>query len=279
MLQTLEFITRHPLTRERPLSALARFARWQAESRIKDEVTFDWIEGAKLIVSNGMTGATGNIYCGLHEFADMAFLLHFLRQGDLFVDVGANIGSYTVLASAVCGAASIAIEPDPITMEALKRNVSVNGLGRAVTTVEAAVGRSEGEVSFTVGRDTVNQVAADGDQNTRRVRVLRLDDLLAGKSPTFIKLDVEGYEAEVLAGASETLRNPALLALETECRDADVLVALKAAGFKEYAYEPFSRSLSQQQGGSSNALYLRDLDSVLRRINTAPRRRVLHRML
>jgi hypothetical protein len=80
--QTLEFITRHPLTRERPLSALARFACWQAGSRIKDEVTFEWIEGAKLIAKNGMTGATGKIYCGLHEFSDIAFLLHFYRPGD-----------------------------------------------------------------------------------------------------------------------------------------------------------------------------------------------------
>ena len=44
---------------------------------------FQWIKGSKLIVRNGMTGATGNIYCGLHEFADMGFVLHLLRPGDL----------------------------------------------------------------------------------------------------------------------------------------------------------------------------------------------------
>ena len=57
-----------------------------------------------------MTGATGNIYAGLHEFVDMAFCLHLLRSGDLFVDVGANIGSYTVLASKVAGANSVTLE-------------------------------------------------------------------------------------------------------------------------------------------------------------------------
>lgn len=51
-----------------------------------------------------MTGATGNIYVGLHEFEDMAFLLHVLRRTDLFVDVGANIGSYTILAGGAAGA-------------------------------------------------------------------------------------------------------------------------------------------------------------------------------
>jgi FkbM family methyltransferase len=279
VLKTLKFITRHPLTREQPLSALARFARWQAESRIKDEVTFEWIEGAKPIAKNGMTGATGNIYCGLHEFADMAFLLHFCRPGDLFVDVGANIGSYTVLASAVCGAHTIALEPDPVTMAALRKNISVNGLDQKVDAIEAAAGSSQGEVSFTTGRDTMNQVAHAGDDSARKVRVLRLDDLLAGKSPAFIKLDVEGYEAEVLGGAIETLQNPSLVAIETECRDAEVLAHLKEAGFKEYAYEPFSRNLSEKAGGSSNALYLRGLAGVLERVNAAPRRRVLHVML
>ena len=60
------------------------------ESRI-----FDWIEGSKLAARNGMTGATGNIYCGLHEFVDMAFLLHLLRPSDLFVDVGAGFLQFT----------------------------------------------------------------------------------------------------------------------------------------------------------------------------------------
>jgi hypothetical protein len=40
-----------------------------------------------------MTGATQNLYCELHEYNDMAFLLHFLREEDSFADVGANIGS------------------------------------------------------------------------------------------------------------------------------------------------------------------------------------------
>ncbi len=58
-----------------------------------------------------MTGATGNIYAGLHEFDDMAFFLHLLRPEDMFADVGSNIGSYTILASGVVGAKSVAFEP------------------------------------------------------------------------------------------------------------------------------------------------------------------------
>ena len=127
--QTLRFILGHPMNRGRPIPALARFAKWQVQSRLQDEVIVDWIGGAKLAVRRGMTGATGNIYCGLHEYVDMSFVLHTLKQGDLFIDIGANVGSYTVLAARVCGANVIAVEPDPETVKSLRRNIEVNGIG------------------------------------------------------------------------------------------------------------------------------------------------------
>lgn len=173
--QTLKFIAQHPLSSRRPLSAYWRYARWQIESRLRKEVVFDWIGGSKLIVRSGMTGATGNIYCGLHEFVDMAFLLHVPRPGDLFVDVGANIGSYTVLASAVCGARSIAIELDPGTVQSLRRNIEVNHIKDRVKVVEAAVGGAAGSLRFTVGQDTTNRVAASTDLATQEVQVRTLD--------------------------------------------------------------------------------------------------------
>lgn len=182
ILPTLKFIAQHPLSSQRPLSALLRYARWQVESRLRDEVIFDWVDGSKLAARNGMTGATGNIYCGLHEFADMAFLLHLLRPGELFVDVGSNIGSYTVLASSVCHARSIAIEPDPETVLSLKRNIEINGIQDRVTVIEAAIGAAAGTVRFTVGQDTTNRVAGSTDVATREVEVRTLDEILSNKA-------------------------------------------------------------------------------------------------
>ncbi len=56
------------------------------------------------------------------------FLLHFLRCDDLFVDIGANIGSYTVLAGAVVGATCLAVKPIPSTYESLLDNIHLNRL-------------------------------------------------------------------------------------------------------------------------------------------------------
>jgi FkbM family methyltransferase len=276
LLRTLSFITSHPLTRRRPILAVARFLRWQIESRVHAEIEYNWIGGSKLLVRNGMTGATGNLYCGLHEFADMGFLLHLLRPNDLFVDVGANIGSYTILASAVCGANTIAIEPDPTTMAALQRNVTANAVESLVATIEAAIGSIDGIAQFTVGLDTVNHVANGNETNTREVRVRRLDDVLGDHSPSLIKLDVEGFEAEVIAGALDTLRKPSLLAVQTESRADEVIKALTAAGFRERHYDPFVRQFADiNRYRSSNALFIRNEDECVERMITAPALEIL----
>jgi hypothetical protein len=114
MMTIIEFGFSHPLTCQLKLRSFARILKWQVACRLRREIIIPWISGTKLVASRGMTGATGNIYGGLHEFADMLFVLHFLRQGDLFLDVGANIGSSTVLASGVRGARTWAFEPDPV---------------------------------------------------------------------------------------------------------------------------------------------------------------------
>src|SRR5688500_6393396 len=105
MLNTLKFVWTHPISSANRLSAISRYARWQIGTRIlRAPVLIPFVESTQLVCERSMTGATGNHYCGLHEFGDMGFLLHFLRPEDLFLDVGANIGSFSILASGVAGA-------------------------------------------------------------------------------------------------------------------------------------------------------------------------------
>jgi FkbM family methyltransferase len=278
VIDTLAFIRSHPLASRRPLAAYARFAWWQVNSRLRDTVVFDWIDGSKLMAKKGMTGATGNIYCGLHEFPDMGFLMHFLKIDDLFVDAGANIGSWTVLASAVCGAEVIAIEPDPATAMWLRRNVEINGRQGRVRIVEAALGAARGSVHFTIGRDTTNCVVAEAAQGTREVELRPLDEVAANRSPELIKMDLEGYEAKAIAGARRILANPALLAILTETADSEVKETLQEFGFRHMHYEPFSRTLSarpdEKLSHSANYLFVRDVEAVQERIAAAPRREI-----
>ena len=93
-----------------------------------------------------------------HEFADMAFVLHFLRPGDLFADVGANVGSYTILAPGVVGCRTVAFEPDPVTAAALERNIALNRISERVETRKAAVGERRWLGSLLGGFDTENHI-------------------------------------------------------------------------------------------------------------------------
>jgi FkbM family methyltransferase len=271
---TLSYILKHPLNRGQSAAAIARYVGWQIGSRLIREHTHRWVGDTRLVVRNGMTGATGNIYCGLHEYVDMALLLHYLRADDLFLDIGANIGSYTVLASGVCRARTIAFEPDPVTILHLKRNVAHNALDDLVCVHETSLGAATGIANFTVGRDTMNQVVMRADENTRSVAMQRLDDVPGVLEAAMIKLDVEGFEADVLAGAQNVLTSPNLRVIETEGQNDQVTACLEGAGFLRMHYDPRTRKFSataMHDLTSSNAFFLRDMEFVARRVTGAPK--------
>ena len=94
-----------------------------------------------------MYGATQNVYCGLNDFEDMSFLVHYLRQDDVFVDVGANIGAYTVLA----GARTYAFEPIPAALHSLRDNLALNQISGRVSIEPYAAGRALGSVPISIG--------------------------------------------------------------------------------------------------------------------------------
>ncbi len=97
----------HPLNRNGRFAALGRWLRWQTATRLLPyPIVVPFVNEIRLVAERGMTGATGNYYCGLHEPEDMAFVLHFVRSGDVFYDVGANVGAYSLLAAAAGASAA-----------------------------------------------------------------------------------------------------------------------------------------------------------------------------
>jgi hypothetical protein len=90
-----------------------------------DGIIVPYVLETKLLIKRGMHGATGAIYTGLQEFEDMAFLLHFLKPEDTFIDIGANIGSYSILAGGVSKANVICVEPIPQTFKSLLLNIQI----------------------------------------------------------------------------------------------------------------------------------------------------------
>ena len=73
-------IASHPLTRNEPTRAWLRLVWWVVLSRLMGEINLPWVDGQRLIVRRGMTGATGNVYLGLHEFMSMMLTIHLDRK-------------------------------------------------------------------------------------------------------------------------------------------------------------------------------------------------------
>lgn len=274
-----KFISTHPIGSKSQLLVWQRWLRWQLSSRlIQAPIVMPWLDEACLIVEKGMTGATGNIYCGLHEFANMALLLHYFGlDPGIFLDVGANIGSYTILASKVCKTSVIALEPVPSTFTKLARNVAVNQVQDIVDLKRVAAGETLGELQFSCDQDTTNQVVDETYSGKKtKVATQPLDKILASRTANFWKIDVEGFEHEVLAGASSALLAKELEVVLLEANDDTLSEIMRNSGFNQYNYDPFSRQFTATKSSVSfsNHTWIRNIDAVIKRCQNAPRRKI-----
>jgi len=162
-------------------------------------------------------GKVLRILGGTYEREQTALFERLLRPGGTVLDVGANVGYYTLLASVLVGDAGRvhAFEPEPRNAGFLRRHVRMNRRAN-VTVQQAAVSDREGTARFDFGSGSGTGHLADS--GTIEVRTLRLDDYCGehAPAPSAIKIDVEGAEMSVLHGARETLeRHRPVLFLST----------------------------------------------------------------
>ena len=281
LIRLLRFILRHPLAGRRPVAALVRLLRWQLGGRLSGmPAVMPFVAPTRLVLHRGLSSATANLYVGLTDFAEMGFVLHLLRPGDLVADVGANVGVYAVLAAGVAGAEVVAVEPSPAALGHLRDNIRLNDLGGRVAVLPSAMGESAGELRLTARRGAANRVLLPGEADAAvRVPVTTLDAAFPDRAPLLLKLDVEGYEGRVLAGGARLLARPGLRAVLVEtvahaARYGDSTEGLdrllRALGFAPFGYDPARRALAPLAGpGSPNTLYLRDLPFLEERVTGA----------
>lgn len=157
------------------------------------------------------------------EDLETRWLLKTLRPGDTFIDVGANIGYYTVVASQVVGETGhvYAFEPDPTSFAILERNVRENGLTN-VTLEQKALSNEPGSLRLYLAHENKGDHRlfdeADAPREFVDVEAVRLDDYLEGRPQKidFIKIDTQGAEGIIIGGMLETIRNNPNLAMVVE---------------------------------------------------------------
>lgn len=268
-----------PLDRGR---AVGRFLSWQVRGRLNpDGLDMPFINGARLRVKRRLGGRL-HFVLGLAEPDDMAFVAHLLRPGEVFADVGANIGAYTVMAGAGAQARCVAFEPAERAWRYLQENVDLNNLEVLVEVQAMAVGAKAGTLTLTAGMGEINHVLRAGEEaESVQVPMVSLDGFFTDRTPpTLIKIDVEGFETEVVHGARELLRRREPLALLVELAglgerygyDESALKSeLQGYGYTACSYSARERRLSPSQPAaqSYNLIFVRDLELAQRRLSSA----------
>ena len=188
-------------------------------TRISPRPTCPCIVDIRRGIKIELTGITDDIdrnlyYNGTYEPAALHLLQVCLREGDCMVDVGTNIGVFALTAGTLVGAQGtvLAFEPMPSTFEMLKRNIAINNLEN-VFAYDIGIGDKQGMQSITLptqhnrGQATFRPVDGFSVSNTQ-APTDTLDSVLEAlgiQHVRLLKIDVEGWESQVLAGANNLL--------------------------------------------------------------------------
>ncbi|MBC7806770.1 MAG: FkbM family methyltransferase [Akkermansiaceae bacterium] len=198
-------------------------------------------------------------YTGIYEHRFMLCLSRYLSDGQIFVDIGANVGAYTLFAAARVGSGGhvFAIEPNPKAFARLRQNVRLNEFGNC-TLIEKAASDHAGSGAMLPAFDdlAVSRLVGGGNNDVRpeqtvTVALETLDTCLGERADSvqIIKADAEGAELQILRGAPRTLYGRPYLLLEVDDKllknlgssQEEVLAFLRDLQYKSYEVDASGR--------------------------------------
>jgi FkbM family methyltransferase len=226
------------------------------------------ISDSRIVASHRRCGVSALVNSqGLYDFNNMSLLKFLLGKGGTFFDVGANIGSYSLVASEQNPALVVAFEPHPVTFGLLADNISLNHRNNTVL-VQAAVGESDGYclLSNEPG-SALNRVVSREMQSAVNVPCRRLDSFCrtTGLKPDFIKIDTEGFELSVLRSLGDYLAQIKIILLEMPAPlsvEAERITGyLTGRGFQGPYYCDFAdRKLSRKSFSREDPLFVAEAE-------------------
>lgn len=235
--QILRRVWNHPANRNRRVRQIRRAICYQARGRLLGKPTLTQIGDYSLMWARLHEPSSSKpLYFNPPDYYEMLEWRRWLRRGDLFIDVGANVGYYSLWA-AESGARVVAIEPSSRTLWQLRANVSLNDYD--ITVLACAIGATPGVVRITTDQGPMNRLALEGEEG-EEVTMTTLDLVLDGRS-AYVKMDVETAEFAVLMGAHQSLIDKRLKLIQMEwARPGDMESANQFVEFLgAYDYELF----------------------------------------
>ena len=270
----------HPYTRDQRVRRLGRWLAWQAWQRaVRRPWTVTMHGDVRVVCHPHDMVASMALYHGLYDMEEMSFLLAWLRSGDTFVDVGANIAPYSLLAASIEGVRAVAFEPGDEARERAAANVALNGAHDRLVLSAAAVSDRDGHARLTAAALPTDRLVDDdgppapGGTPTREVPTVRLDSYDTSEGlgrVALVKVDVEGHELDVLAGAAELLdRHRPALVLEVNEPVAPLVEWIDRAGYVPVRYDWERRELRPRDrpaGRGGNVVLVPDLAAARARL-------------
>jgi FkbM family methyltransferase len=207
------------------LQAVTRYLTWQFAKRTYASHWDIPYHGLTLRCHRDSHSASAAMYFnGMPDFREMSFIKRYLRPGDTFLDIGANVGVYTLLAASIVGPSGIvhAFEPGALALSHLRENIALNKLDN-VRVYELALSNRQGEARLVAGGDdcVASLVPESGDASSQEaitIKCATLDGYLPEAHFAMAKLDIEGAEPMALRGAVQHLArgNPPVLQIEMD---------------------------------------------------------------
>jgi FkbM family methyltransferase len=154
-------------------------------------------------------------FTGFYEPTLTRRIAKLARRGGLLIDVGANIGYYSLLwASLNKRNKTIAFEASPRNINLLQKNIHLNGLDGQIEVVSSAAGKESGRLQFAVGPSEQTGwggFAADADDSTIDVDVVRIDEIVSPERVIdLLKVDIEGADTWAIMGCERLLKAKAI---------------------------------------------------------------------
>jgi len=182
----------------------------------KHHIVYKDILGSVMKLDTGGKGIHRELLAkGIREVKATRYLAHILNYNMTVIDIGANIGYYALQEAKVCKQV-YAIEPAPDNYERLVENIKLNNYSN-INTHNVAIGDKSGSIQFKLSpAPNWHRVAIGTDNNTITIPIMTLDELIGNKTVDLVRMDVEGYELNILKGMTKTIKKNSLwLFIET----------------------------------------------------------------
>lgn len=270
----------------RPLQHSSAWAAYQLQKQMKlfpaEGRIIAWVDDLKVQLLSSSQQSQACLYYGLSDWPSMQFLRRYLRLGDLCADIGANVGTYTLLLAQRVGARNVhAFECLPNNIAKLQTNLRLNSF-QEVTVHNIALADCNGTVSlnYNDGDSTASISPSNKTQNSTNplIPAKRFDSFAWSDRFSYIKIDVEGAEQLVLAGSEKLLESQPPMVWSFEYLDtqqrlgsgkAELLAAFARWNYHCYLYRPEENCLIPFLLDTSGVYPTRQDDNVLAIHSTA----------